>query len=364
MQITFEPRYTVTSAIVNNLLRIQAAKEQVKHLPLTPHVLASLRETARIYTTHYSTMIEGNKLEANQVLALVDEPNKFTARHRDEREVLGYYAALAYVEQYARTQEPLRENVIQKLHAYVMMGAHKRMKLAGYRDGQNVIKSRPSGAIVYLPPEAHDVPKLMRALVRWIDAAKSVPTPIVAGIAHYQFATIHPYYDGNGRTARLLATLILHRGGYDLKGLYSLEEYYAQNLPAYYSALTIGLSHNYYFGRAEADITPWLEYFIAGMAVAFERVIERMKDAQQSGALDQSGLLRMLDPRQREVLELFKRSRVVTARQIGDLFGLRSRASAKLCQQWVEKGFFAVVNTSNRARTYGLVKTYEDVVES
>jgi Fic family protein len=91
-----------------------------------------------------------------------------------------------------------------------------------------------TGAIVYMPPEAKDVPSLMRAMLRWVHEAQDVPCPIVAGIAHYQFATIHPYYDGNGRTARLLTTLILHLGGYDLKGLYSLEEYYARNLGAYY----------------------------------------------------------------------------------------------------------------------------------
>jgi Fic family protein len=73
-----------------------------------------------------------------------------------------------------------------------------------------------------------------------------IPIPIIAAIAHYQFATIHPYYGGNGRTARILTTLILHMNGYALKGIYALEEYYAVNLPAYYNALTVGDSHNYY----------------------------------------------------------------------------------------------------------------------
>ena len=74
----------------------------------------------------------------------------------------------------------------------------------------------------------------MGQLLDWLRLSEreGVPCPIRAWIAHYQFATIHPYYDGNGRTARLLTTLILHRGGYDLKGLYSLEEYYARDLSA------------------------------------------------------------------------------------------------------------------------------------
>lgn len=101
----------------------------------------------------------------------------------------------------------------------------------------------------------------MKSLTGWLRSAGShdLPCPIRACLAHYQFATIHPYYDGNGRTARLLTSLILHLGGYDLKGLYSLEEYYAHNLAGYYDALTIGPSHNYYEGRAGADMTKWVE---------------------------------------------------------------------------------------------------------
>src|SRR5271169_814715 len=79
-------------------------------------------------------------------------------------------------------------------------------------------------------------------------------------------------YDGNGRTARLLTTLVLHLGTYDLKGLYALEEYYARDLKAYYEALTVGPSHNYYLGRAAADITRWIAYFVEGMATSFENV--------------------------------------------------------------------------------------------
>src|SRR5215467_5608013 len=136
----------------------------------------------------------------------------------------------------------------------------------------------------------------MKAMVSWIASSQrnSLPCPIRAGIAHYQFATIHPYFDGNGRTARLLTTLILHLGGYGLKGLYSLEEYYARDLPSYYKALTVGPSHNYYSGRAECDITEWVAYFCAGMAESFESVKRRAEQAGGSGVQDHSALLRRL----------------------------------------------------------------------
>ena len=108
-----------------------------------------------------------------------------------------------------------------------------------------------------MPPEAHDVPGLMAAMVRWIKEAgnKRVPVPLIAGLAHYQFVTIHPFYDGNGRTARLLATYLLHVGGYGMNGLFSLEEHHARDLPGYYSALAVHPHHNYYEGRADADLT-------------------------------------------------------------------------------------------------------------
>jgi Fic family protein len=72
----------------------------------------------------------------------------------------------------------------------------------------------------------------MVALVDWVNTAAKdgVPVPLIAALVHYQFVTIHPYYDGNGRTARLLATFILHRGGYGLNGFFSLEEHHARDL--------------------------------------------------------------------------------------------------------------------------------------
>src|SRR5690349_15510084 len=264
MPTNFKPVYTINPAIARHLMRIEAAKEKVTLLPVNPTVLASLRETAKLYTTHYSTMIEGNQLKPEEVKKVIQFEGHFPGRERDEHEVKGYYAALAQLEQYAAQNHHVTEKVIQTLHALVMSDGRSRVKPTPYRDGQNVIKDSGAGTIVYMPPESKDVPGLMRNLVSWIKENETLPCPIVAGITHYQFATIHPYYDGNGRTSRLLTTLILHLGGYDLKGLYSLEEYYAKNLLGYYRAISVGPSHNYYFGRAESDITTWVEYFTEG----------------------------------------------------------------------------------------------------
>ena len=342
-------------------MRIEAAREAVRHLPITPAVLATLRETARLFSTHYSTMIEGNRLTEDQVSSVLEHRQHFPGRERDEKEVLGYYAAIERVDQIAATGAEVSEKNIQMLHALVMAGGISKARPTAYRDGQNVIRDSRSGRIVYLPPEANDVKTLMTAMVQWIESldAKALPCPIRAGIVHYQFATIHPYYDGNGRTARLLTTLVLHLGGYDLKGLYSLEEYYARDLGAYYEALTIGPSHNYYQGRAGADITKWIEYFCDGMANSFERVRLRTEQAAAEGARDQSAALRKIDPRQRRALALFRKSEALTSRDLESLFGITQRTARNILAAWVRNGFIEIADPARKTRKYILAKEYQ-----
>ncbi len=364
MLIKFAPRFTISAKVANALLRIEAAKERILYLPATASLLATLRETARLYTTHYSTMIEGNRLEPGQIEQLLKHEGHFPGREREESEVRGYYTALEEVEKWAARGSAVTEILIKTLHAIVMAGGRQRVKPSPYRDGQNLIRDSRTRTIVYMPPEAKDVSHLMAGLVAWIAENGELPAPLVAGIVHYQFATIHPYYDGNGRTARLLTTLVLHLGGYDLKGLYSLEEYYARNLGAYYDAITIGPSHNYYMGRAESDITSWIEYFIEGMASSFENVLERMSQMQHLGLKDQEELLRKLSPKQRRALDLFRTSSTITARQVALLFGFQSRTSTKLCADWVEEGFLEIANPSNKNRSYRLAPAYESLITS
>jgi len=365
-QVGFAPVFTNTPAIARALMRIEAARQAVLTLPVTPRVLARLRETARLFTTHYSTMIEGNRLTQEQVAQVIGAGQHFPGRERDQDEVKGYYAALDEVERLATRGERLTEAAVSKLHALVMSGGRTRVKPTPYRDGQNVIRDSRSNEIVYLPPEASEVSPLMAQLISWLNVQtgpnEELPVPVKAAIAHYQYATIHPYFDGNGRTARLLTSLILHLGGYGLKGLYALEEYYARNLGEYYAALTIGPSHNYYLGRAEADITGWIAYFIEGMADSFERVREQTSREAKAGTADLSSLLRNLDARQRKVLALFEKSSELTAREIGGLFGYRPRTASEHCRRWTEQGFLEVADAAKKSRRYRLASLYEHMI--
>ena len=342
-------------------MSVEADRQAIIELPIDVEMLSSLRETARLAATHYSTQIEGNRLTQTQVQETLAGA-RFPGRERDATEVRNYYQAIEEAELLAKRSGPIAEADIQRIHGRVIAG---RPSPTPYRDGQNVISDSISGGIVYMPPEAKDVPTLMGDLVAWINdelERGEFPAPIVASLAHYQYATIHPYYDGNGRTARLLTTLILHRVGYGLKGIYSLEEYYARNLTGYYEALAVGSSHNYYFGRAEADVTGFIGYFCLGMAEAFAAVRAQAVQAARRGAWDHSPLLRRLDPRQRRLLDLFRRQGTAKGGEIAAHLGLSTRTVATLCRNWLAVGFLSLQDPSRKNRSYRLGPEYERLV--
>lgn len=358
----FDPRYRITGKVAKALMGIEADRQIVATLPLTAPMLDSLRRTARLLSTHFSTQIEGNQLSPSQVQAVVEGEGNFPGRERDEAEVRHYFAALEFVEERGGLTAALAEREIQTIHGLVMTG---RPKPTPYRDGQNVIRNSRTGGIVYMPPEAKDVRGLMKNLVRWVDESVTeaeLPVPVVVALAHYQFATIHPYFDGNGRTARLLTNLLLHRSGYGLNGIYSLEEYYAANLDRYYAGLAVGESHNYYFGRAEGDVTPFVTYFCLGMADAFAKVRTRAEEASRQNAPDQSPILRGLTPQQRQALGLFLRMEQVSRNDVASFFKLPPRQAYLLCTRWLKAGFLVVGNASTKGRSYRLADVYEGLV--
>jgi Fic family protein len=359
------PRYTLTPTIARALMDIEAARAVVEQTPLPPAAEAELRHRARIRSTHYSTSIEGNRLtlaEAEQVVE--GKKAQFHGRERDVDEVKNYWNALLRVEEWAAKKIPLTEELVRRLHALIKEGA--RAKPTPYRDGQNAIRDSASGTIIYLPPEAKDVPALMAALVEWVTRAEKegLPVPLIAGLAHYQFVTIHPYYDGNGRTARLLATFILHRGGYGLNGFFSLEEHHARDLEGYYRSLAVHPHHNYYEGRSDADLTPWLEYFAKTLAGVFTAAKDEALHYAARGVPVEPEELRRLDHRARTVLALFTRAEQVTTSQVAATLGLSERMTRMLLNTWVKDGWLVIANPSNRKRTYGLSEIYRQYIDS
>src|SRR5438309_8016167 len=109
---------------------------------------------------------------------------------------------------------------------------------------------------------------MMTDFVAWLQWETQINPVIVAGIAQFQLVHIHPFVDGNGRTARLLSTLCLYRTGYDFKKLFTISEFYDRDRPAYYGALQS-------VRKADLDLTGWPEYFTTGLAIQMQEVQQR-----------------------------------------------------------------------------------------
>jgi Fic family protein len=359
----WKPRYELTPSIVRALMEIEGARAVVDQLHLPPAAQAELRRRARLRSTHYSTRIEGNRLTLVETETVVEKKAAtFQGRERDVREVRNYWNALLRVEQWAKEKRPLTQDLIQQLHALVEKGL--RTKPSPYRDGQNSIRDVASGALVYLPPEALDVPVLMGALVAWTQNAvkQKLPPPLVAALVHYQFVTIHPYFDGNGRTARLLATFLLQRDGYGLNGYFSLEEYHARDLSGYYNALQTHPHHNYYEGRADSDITSWLEYFTNLLARVFTDAEAEARHFASNRQRQKSFAPRLSDPRSLRVIELFVAHQQITSRDVAQALGLSERMARVLLTQWVQEDWLEISEPSNRKRAYRLAVKYRQFV--
>lgn len=361
----WNPIYSINPAIARALMDIEAVKTIVVNTPLSPAVEAELRHKTRVKSTHYSTKIEGNKLSLKEAEQVIDkEITHFHGRERDVKEVRNYWDALIQIENRAAQKAGMTETLIKKLHALVDKG--KRVKPTPYRDGQNIIRDSASRAIVYMPPEAKDVPHLMSGMVRWVQSAEKtgVPVPIIAALLHYQFVTIHPYYDGNGRTARLLATFILQRDGYGLNGFFSLEEHHAKDIESYFNSLAIHQHHNYYEGRNNAELTSWVEYFVKLLATVFTRAKDEAFRYAEKGILVEPQELRQLDRRARMVLSLFARKDRLTVQDVSVLLGLSNRMVRLLMQEWVKDGWLVVADPSNRSRSYNLSAKYRKYIGS
>lgn len=360
MEKMWQPQYVLSNEIIESLMKIASLKDAIDSTLIAPKVEAKLKHEARLKSVHYSTRIEGNRLSLKQTKDVIDNNKKdFFGRERDIKEVENYWNALIEVEKVALKQTIFSENLIKKIHALVENG--KNAKPTPYRPEQNVIKDSMTGGIVYLPPEAKDVPGLMKELVNWVIWAEKtkVPVPIIAALVHYQFVTIHPYYDGNGRTARLLATFILQKGNFGLNGMFSLEEYHAKEIEMYYDNLSTHPHHNYYEGRENADLTKWVMYFLKLIKDAFIELKETVQFHTPSGTKKNQDNIKQLDRRAKEIYPLFESSYTITSLDISRVLKIKKRMAAYLAKDWVKKGFLVAVGESNKTRAYKLASKFE-----
>ena len=270
--------------VVQRLGRVERALGLIKAAPILPAAADQLRASARAGTVHYSTLIEGNELpliEAERAARGDLDPT-----NEAKIELINYVAALDLIDERHQTGElHLDPQFLLDIQGAVMKGLgrpegnFKPHHEGAWRDGRAVIPNS-LGQIVHEGAAPGDVPGKVAGLCDWIGGREErlgeFPPPVIAGVTHYAITDIHPFANGNGRTARLAASAILLKHGYLPGQLFSFDAYYARDRDAYVAALRS-------VRRLTYNMEPWLEYYLEGLAEEYERVAAEIEELNRLG---------------------------------------------------------------------------------
>lgn len=319
----YQPKYIINNEILKNIGAIEACREVIEHSPLIPSYEKKFQDDAIFRTVYHGTHLEGNDLTLTQAQK-VFEGEQILARDRDIQEVINYRNAMRFLDS---INKPLTYtlDLLCRLHNLTTERILASDDSGKIRKTQVVIKDSESGEVIFRPPPAIEVPFLLADFFDWLNSSegKEVHSVLRAGITHYTLVAIHPYVEGNGRVSRAFATLILFAEGYDIKKLFSIEEYFDKDAASYYEAIKKvdegGINLN------ERDLTPWLAFFTRGLSIELERVRDQVRrisaDLQIKKRLGQQVAL---SPRQLKLMEYFNEHGVLQMRTAKKLLAMVS----------------------------------------
>ncbi len=293
----FSPIFTINNQILKNIGTLEAAKAVIDEAPLIPAYEKQFQQEAVIRTVHYGTRIEGNDLTYQDVAKLV-EGRQVTAADRDIQEVINYRNVINYLEEiwatfdaglplpeekYKEGVDPKNrpffysESIIKKIHELTTTKIIDEADIGKYRRQQVVLKNTQTGEIAHRPPPAIEVPYLMSDFVAWLNEPKSreIHPAIRAAITQYILVAIHPFVEGNGRVSRAFGILPLYVEGYDIRRLFSIEEYFDRNAETYYN--TLQSTHEKDSDIFERDLTDWVTYYTEVLAIELSRVKDKVQ---------------------------------------------------------------------------------------
>jgi Fic family protein len=259
----FEPNFCYKNKMVNNLIEINSTKDFIVNAPLVAEMEISLKRDALLKSAHHSTAIEGNSLTLNQVEKISNGLN-INAPKKAEQEVLNYLNVLKNLDKYPEKGK-ITEKTILQIHEDITHNTLDYSRQEGHYRTIPVHVINKNGEIIFKPPAANMVHKEMENFIEWLKKPKNLNPVMVAGIIHYEFVRIHPFVDGNGRTARALAALYLYLDNFDVERFFTLDEYYDNDRQSYYDALnSVDLNTQ--------DLTIWLDYFLEGFYISISQI--------------------------------------------------------------------------------------------
>lgn len=267
------------AALKQSLSRLDQRRWLFANMPIDPTHGEWLRQRAWVRTIHGTTRIEGNTLSDIEVEALLTDSAAGRVSDREAREIIGTREALELVDELVgQANVGIDQQVIREIHRRVLWGQSPLLTPGEYRRGENRVVD-PDGTTIFTTPPSGDVPSLMDELGGWLkDQSGSLEAPTAAALSQLEFVAIHPFNDGNGRTARAISRLILARHGYAFDGLVSLDAQLDIDRPAYFAAIRSAIGRSYEPGY---DATPFVRYFVDSLAQAADHVLERVRGLGQ-----------------------------------------------------------------------------------
>ena len=326
----FKPNFKYSNKIVKNLTTIAEARVVIQSSVLIPKWEISLRREALLKSAHSSTAIEGNQLSLEEV-SLLQQGREIMASRKDRQEVLNYLDALNKLNDFA-AKNPFNIIDFLKIHKIVTKDTLDNPLDEGkLRDRRVYVGNIYTGEVIFEPPPVNQVSILVKDFLDWFNSAEieEIDTVLFAGITHYEIVRIHPFIDGNGRTARVMAALIFSKKGFDTKKFFTLDDYYDQNRRSYYDALKN-------VNQDTLDLTEWLEYFSEGVATIIKAVKDKVIGLSKGVKILKGKGQIALSERQMKIVEYIINNNKITTGQIAKMFAITRQAALKEINKLIE----------------------------
>lgn len=286
--------------------------------------LKELRKIATIESIGSSTRIEGATLTDSEVEKLLKNVKITKLKTRDEEEVAGYYEALQVIlDNYDSIK--LTESYLHQLHGILLKYSSKDQRHKGrYKNLSNkVVANYPDGTqrTIFKTTEPHLTASEMQTLLAWVNERFTVQDThplIVTAVFVYEFLSVHPYQDGNGRLSRLLTTLLLMQQDYKFIQYVSFENIIETRKDDYYRALMEGQKNR---GKANEQIDKWILFFMECLVMLTQRL--------QAKYATYSKLDKGLNERQQKILQFINKQKKAQIKDIDKAFAAYSRNTLK-----------------------------------
>ena len=315
----------------------------IDNMLLMPKHEAWIRRDVQVRRASGTTRIEGASLDEMAVSKLIDKgpTGRPTADEQANVNALEAYGFVDFLS--AESDVPVDELVIRQLNRYILTGGLEVLTPGNYRKGENTVGS-------FTPPNQGDVASLMRSFAVWLrDDTDDTHPALRAGLAHIHLVAIHPFWDGNGRVARALSTLLLQRSPFGFNRLLSLESYLFDIRDDYIAAIERTLGTTF---RPDYDATPWLNFFTFSLKVHVDWLVENLTDwRRMMQDLHEDGARLGLTPRQVDGHMYAIRASQMTRSDYMHVAGVSAATASRDLNELVEAGLLAAEGKT-RARVY------------